>query len=175
LVVPADARTAVAVIPPDARAATPVIPADARVAVAAIPADARTRTPPLGPTPNDAEPTPDERVKELQQQARKAKRDGDSDGALLLLDQALAIKRTGTTLYQKAELLLSKGERAKALEAAKELTRVSPRRAQGWRMLGLASYEAEDYAGARKAFGRYLELSPNAKDRDDVLTLLESM
>lgn len=107
--------------------------------------------------------------------ARRAKRKGDRLEALQLVDDALAIRRSSSALVLKAEILLAVGDAAAALEVANEATRIASRRAQGWRVKGLAHYEQKDYAGARTAFTRYLELAPKAKDADDVRAILESL
>ena len=93
----------------------------------------------------------------------------------MLLDEALEIRKSSTVLALKAELLVSLGDSAAALTVADELTRVAPRRAQGWRIKGLAEYEQKDYKGARASFAQYLELAPSARDAADVRALLDSM
>lgn len=173
---PPDAATTALAPPPDAAAVVVATPPDAgRVVVAAPPPDARKSPTPPELGNGDEPPSKADQIKALQKEARQAKRRGDRVEAISILDEALEIKRTSTSLFLKAELLLSLGDSASALAVAKELTRAAPKRAQGWRILGLTSYEAKDYAGARKAFSRYLELSPKARDADDVRSILESM
>jgi CheY-like chemotaxis protein/tetratricopeptide (TPR) repeat protein len=149
---------------PDARAAVALVHSDARVAVAVVP-----------PGPGEETPSKKDQIKALQKEARKARRSGDRLEAIGIIDEALEIKRSSSSLYMKAELLLDIRDPAAAQAVAKELTRAAPKRAQGWRILGQASYEKKDYTEARKAFARYLELSPNAKDAEGVRSLLESI
>ncbi len=171
--VPPDARVSVAAVPPDARVSAPVVPSDARVAVVVVAPDARAlRT---TPDPVDAPPSKSEQIKALQKAARRAKRSGDRLEAISIIDEALDMKRSSTSLYMKADLLLSLGDSVAAQAVAKELTRSAPKRSKGWRLLGLSSYEAKDYSEARRAFSRYLELSPNAKDAAGVRSILDSM
>ncbi len=155
--------------------AAPALPPDARRAVVRAPRpDARSSSPQPPATTNDP-PSPADQIKALQKAARKASRSGDRLGAIAILDEALEIRRSSTTLYLKADALLSLGDSVAAVVLAKELARIAPKRAQGFRILGSASYETKDYAGARAAFTRYLELAPGANDAAGVRTLLDSL
>ena len=145
-------------------------PSDA--AVAPQPADAAlVKSNPTADEPDDDE----EKLQALLNSARKAKRQGDKLEALQLIDEALEIRRSTTALQLKAETLLALGDSKAALQVATDLTGVASRRAQAWRIRGLAAYEQKNYAEARKSFGRYLELRPSASDADDVRALLESL
>jgi hypothetical protein len=166
----------------DARAAAVVQgPVDAGQPVATL-VDARVVA--IEPPP-DAKPKPDpikvevvsseDQIKALQIAARRANRSGDRLEAIQLLDEALTIRRSSTSLSMKSEILLDLGDSRAAAAVAEEVTRKAPRRSQGWRLLGLARYENKDYPGARSAFARYLELAPKAKDAADVRTLLDSL
>ena len=48
------------------------------------------------------------------------------------------------------------------------MTEIEPNFASGWFDLGMAQEQAEDYAAAIKSFSKYLDLSPNANDRQAV-------
>ncbi len=151
---------------------TPSQTPDATMALAgadAAPPDAARRTPASPVIDRETE------LRILLTSARRAKRRGDRIEALQLIDEALELRKSTTALLLKSETLLSLGDSKAALAVATELTQIATRRAGAWRIRGLAAYEQKDYAQARKAFGRYLELKPNAKDAADVRALLESL
>jgi len=154
----------VAVVPVVPDASVVAVVSDASVPPATLPKE----------TPN-AVPSTEDTLKTLIASARRAKRKGDKLEALQLLDEALEIRKSTSALLLKAETLLALGDSRSALAVATELTTVAPRRAQGWRVRGLTAYEQKDYTQARTAFGRYLELRPNAPDAADVRGLLESL
>jgi uncharacterized protein HemY len=47
--------------------------------------------------------------------------------------------------------------------------------APAYKTLGLALWKQEDWTGARQAFQKYLELSPEAGDRDQILDYLSRL
>ncbi len=174
-----DAGVGLIVPPPIAidAAPAPVAKSPPDAAPAPVPKpDAAIKTPPT-PTSPEVEPPQDSeaQLRTLLTSARRAKRQGDKFEALQLIDEALDIRRSTTALQLKAETLLALGDSKAALEVATALTKVASRRAQAWRIRGLAAYEQKSYADARKAFTRYIELRPNAPDASDVRALIDSL
>ena len=156
---------------PDAGSAIAKLATAGDAAPASLPPDAA----PLTSSPTSDAPDEEQQLQALLVAARKAKRRGDKLEALQLLDEALDIRRSTTALQFKAEMLLAVGDSKAALQVATDLTKVASRRAQAWRIRGLAAYEQKNYPEARKAFGRYLELRPSASDAADVRALLNSL
>ena len=121
----------------------------------------------------DAPPAPGD--KELLDQARREQRGGRVAEALALVDQALAQRRSARALTMKADLLLSQGKEADALQATGEAVKLSPRYADAWLTQGTIQYARQDYAGAKAAFARYLELRPSGRRADEVRMILETL
>ena len=44
-----------------------------------------------------------------------------------------------------------------------------------YKKLGLALWQREDYAGTRLAFETYLELDPDAEDKDQIVEYLDQL
>lgn len=61
-----------------------------------------------------------------------------------------------------------KGNFKAASSRYQEATRWNPGMAEAWLRLGEALEKRKDKAGAKKAFAKYLELAPDAKNADDI-------
>lgn len=121
----------------------------------------------------DAPPAPG--YKELLEQARREQGAGRIAEALALVDQVLAQRRTARALTMKADLLLAQGQEADALQATAEAVKLSPSYADAWLTQGTIHYARQDYAGAKAAFTRYLELRPSGRRADEVRMILETL
>ena len=82
------------------------------------------------------------------------------DKALQAAEQAVKLDpENGLALTREAELLSSLGRRAEAHEAAIAATRVNPRLARAWAVLGYAQLAEMDYTEAAKNFRKAIELN----------------
>jgi CheY-like chemotaxis protein len=112
------------------------------------------------------------RVKELLADAERARRRGDTHGALQLVQEAIEIRRTGSMLALKARLMLELKNRGGAIRAADETLSMSPQKAGAWFTKGTAHWQLGQRDQARTAFARFLELQPAGARADQVRALL---
>ncbi len=67
------------------------------------------------------------------------------------------------------------GETERGIRLVRRAIELSPSMASAYKTLGLALWKQEDWAGTRQAFQKYLELSPEAADRDQILDYLSRL
>lgn len=116
-----------------------------------------------------------EQAKAALKSARRALRAGDRADALLYIDESLDLRKSSSAMTLKVDIFLKMNLRSEAQAAVEALTQSFPRRAASWRLKGTIHYEEKQYAEARKALSKYLELAPRAKDAEGVRALLESL
>jgi CheY-like chemotaxis protein len=179
----ADAAPVVVATPPDAAPVVeaPVIPDAAPVAVVTRPdAAPRVVTPPPDQPPPD-QPPPDQPpaapdYKALVKQGRKALARGDRAGALAAADQALAENPNGSeALALKCELLYNQGDKTGGLELCDQAIAANGANADAWLNKGMIHFDLGQNDQAKRAFERYLELRPNARDAQSVRDILQSL
>jgi len=108
--------------------------------------------------------------------ARRAARRGKSDEALASVERLLAADpQNGAALALKADILLGKRQPRSALKVANAALDASSRIASAWLTKGMAHYELEEYADAKRALARYLELRPRARNADEIRLLLDTL
>ncbi len=78
-------------------------------------------------------------------------------------------------LLRRAQAAMLHGQIADARELYEEATQAAPRTAAAWRGLGLASERLGLAPEARRAYARYLELAPDARDAATVRERLEHL
>jgi hypothetical protein len=172
---PADATPVLVSSIPDAGAAL-AMPPDATPMARVV--DARPPPPPDAAPRRPADARPPSRRdqwRELDRKARRAQRNGRLDEALELANDALEIRRSARTYSLKADILLDLGRRREALSAIDDAVAATPRSAQVWKTKGLLHWELEDYADAKKALRRYLELNPGAADKDQIQAIIDGL
>jgi predicted Zn-dependent protease len=64
---------------------------------------------------------------------------------------------------------------ADAVAWLSQAVRVGPDRSDGWYMLGVACYESQDTAGARRAWQKFLALDPNGPVAETVRKKLQEI
>jgi len=85
-------------------------------------------------------------------------------------DEGLVVKQYAFNPIQAAKELqvgrfyLKKGNFRAAAQRFEEATRWDGNNAEAYRMLGEAKEKQKDLAAARRAYAKYLELAPDAKD-----------
>lgn len=108
--------------------------------------------------------------------AEAALRAGDVEGALSDVKRGLALvpRSPGLRLVEADALRRRRvgDDAARALALYRELVAEHPDLAPAWRGLGLVAQRENDVPAAATAFRRYLELAPDASDRDLVQSLL---
>jgi tetratricopeptide (TPR) repeat protein len=86
---------------------------------------------------------------------------------LLLLTTALSVCAWAqatdfAALASSADVARQQGDTPKAIELYREATGQNPNWPDGWWFLGILQYDQNQYAGAKEALSRYLQLTPNA-------------
>jgi hypothetical protein len=182
---PAAEQGAAAPAPSPTNGSSPALAADAG---AAAPPDATTTPAPEETAPSqpgagagvpDATRGPRDRaaerkarVKALLADAERARRRGDTHGALQLVQEAIEIRRTGSMLALKARLMLELKNRGGAIRVADETLSMSPQNAGAWFTKGTAHWQLGQRDQAQTAFARFLELRPAGTRADQVRALL---
>ncbi len=140
------------------------------------PPDAGPKTPRESPPPKTPHETPpaEPTAEELYASAKRALRRGDRDEALALIEQSLALESSGKAMMLKADIYEAMGQRDQAVATLDVATRRSSKSARLWKKKGLLHWELEQYDQARQSLLRYLELSPNASDAEDIQALIDS-
>jgi tetratricopeptide (TPR) repeat protein len=70
---------------------------------------------------------------------------------------------------------LGAGEIERGVGLVRKAIDLAPSMAPAYKTLGLALWKQEDWTGARQAFQKYLELNPEAGDRDQILDYLSRL
>jgi tetratricopeptide (TPR) repeat protein len=96
--------------------------------------------------------------------------------ALTLLDRAVA-QAEGNAAYrmQRGHTLLRLKSFDRAIEDYEAVIRLDPGRVRAYYAIGIAYYNARDYANAVRWLKRYLDLAPEAEDREKVEQLIHSL
>ncbi|HUH04318.1 MAG TPA: tetratricopeptide repeat protein, partial [Kofleriaceae bacterium] len=151
------------------------------VDAAVMPPDAAARRPrpDAREAPRDT-PVDDEAVRkaqwdDLMGKARAAYRRGDYDQAVVLVDEAIAVRRAARGYQLKADILADKGDAPAALEAIDAALGLSSRNAAVWKAKGLLHWELKQFDRAKQALSRYLELAPNARDANDIQNIIDGL
>jgi len=107
---------------------------------------------------------------------------GDEAQAQQFLERALELDPSSAPklYYDMATKLLAQSDPspadvARAIELLESAIELSPAYADAYKKLGLARWRQEDYPATRQAFEKYLELAPEAPDRDKVTGYIESL
>lgn len=116
-----------------------------------------------------------ERAGDLVAQAQRARRQGQLQEALRLVQQAIELHESSRSLSVKASLMLRLKSREAAIRAADQAISLSARSSSAWLTKARAHYELAQYIDARAAFERYLVLRPTGKTADEVRIILESL
>ena len=128
-----------------------------------------------GATAAGADATPGHSYADLFRDAKRARRHGQNDEALTLIEQALAAHETAPAFALKAEILLATGDKERALAAAQTSTVLSPGYANGWYIKGHVLRALGHIDEAKDAFQRCLDLDPNGPKSDEVYDMLHDM
>ena len=107
--------------------------------------------------------------------ARKARRHGRNQEALVLVERALDLRETAQALTLKAEVLLSLKDTQRALAAVEMAVILSSRHAPAWYIKGHIHRALGQPSKARAAWERFLELDPDGRKADEVLDKLEDL
>jgi Flp pilus assembly protein TadD len=108
-------------------------------------------------------------------EARKLRSAGKVQDALAKVNQSLAKRRSVSALLLKANLLLKLRDADGALAAATAAVKAAPSSASAWRIKGVIHLELGQNGPAKQAFGKYLQLKPKARDREDIQLLIDSL
>ncbi len=169
----ADAGAGVA-IAPDAGvvdAGVVAVAADARPAPLAVDAGAVAVAVDARPAPLAVDAAaPDWRAKLTE--ARAALDDGDAERALVLADEALALRTSARGLVLRGDALRRLDRVDEALAAADRAIQVTRSYAPGWYLKGSILWSVRRYDEARPVFATYLELQPTGATADNVRQLL---
>ncbi len=125
-------------------------------------------------TDDRAELDPATEYKRLLKRARSLKRSNPSR-ALALIDKSLQSRETSSAYALKADILRDTGRPEAALKAASAAVRVGPGRSSSWLTKGLIHYQLRQYASAKAAFQRYLQMKPNSRRSESVRALLDTL
>jgi tetratricopeptide (TPR) repeat protein len=129
-----------------------------------------------GSAPLDQALSPEELARRNLREAQRLHRRGRSAAALALVDQVLsATPRDVKALVLKADILLAMRQPRVALVPAQSAVGLAPGHAMAWFTKGMIHYELKQYADAKSALGRYLELRPNAQNAEEIRIVLESL
>ncbi len=159
---------------PDPAPAPAVAPATAH-AGAAVPAAAPAPVPARArPNARRALP-PKSELDSYLDRARRAYRARRYGAALALVDLAIGQERTPAAFRLLADILMARDEPAAALRAADHAIALAPDDAGGWLAKGMAHYELNQYAEARRALARNLALCPDCRDAASVRVLLDNL
>jgi regulator of sirC expression with transglutaminase-like and TPR domain len=94
---------------------------------------------------------------------------------LQIIEQLLERRRSGSLYALKAEILHKMGQRQAALEADEAAIAAGAVGANVWLTKGLIHYELKQYAEAKQALSRYLQLRPRAHDAESIRVIVESL
>jgi len=99
------------------------------------------------------------------------KEPAEDPAATVELDE-LPVRKKVKRYIEKGERYVRKGRYKSAARVLEKAARLDPNFPRVQRSLGIARARLGDYAGARKAYERYLELDPSAPDAADVRRIL---
>jgi DNA-binding response OmpR family regulator len=171
IVAPIDAAV-VAVAPPiDAAVVAVAPPIDAAVVAVAPPIDAAAAVTPVKPP----EPAVDRNreAKTLYDKGRTALEDGDTEEALALLEQSLALRRVASTYLERARALQRLGRIDDAVASIDQAIALNPKGAQGHEQKGMLLWSVRRYDEARPALEKYLELAPDGRSAGRIRAMLD--
>lgn len=100
----------------------------------------------------------------------------DYHQALALFDRAVEQDRENASYrMQRGHTLLRLKSFDRAIEDYEAVIRLDPGRVRAYYSIGIAHYNARDYANAARWLKRYLDLAPKAEDREKVEQLILSL
>lgn len=116
----------------------------------------------------EAKVDPGKEAKALLVKAKKALAEGNAEGALLHVDEALALKKSARAHLMRASALQAMGRTEDALAAVDRAIAMADEFAEGWLTRGKVLEQLGRTGEARAAFARFLELQPAGAAADEV-------